>query len=212
MNIGGAILAGGRGQRMGGVDKALLALSASHTLLHVAIARLAPQVDGIVLNANGDPSRFAAFGVPVVADRIDGFVGPLAGLHAVLDDAARSGRWSHVVTVPADTPFLPADLVAGLTAAAADATEIVIAASLGRGHPVIGLWPVCLAGALRDHLTSGAGRSMMAFLAGSPHRLRDFPARPDSDPFFNVNTSEDLEEARRRLVRSTTPGQSPGFV
>jgi molybdopterin-guanine dinucleotide biosynthesis protein A len=110
MKIAGVILAGGLARRMGGGDKALLEL-AGETLLARVIARLKPQVGEMVLNANGDPARFAEFGLPVVADTVEGFAGPLAGILAGMRWAAAKG-YSHVASAAGDTPFFPADLVA----------------------------------------------------------------------------------------------------
>lgn len=199
----GVILAGGRATRMGGGDKALLRLGGA-TLLDRVIARLGPQVGALALNANGDPARFAGCGLPVLPDSVPDRPGPLAGILAALDWAARLGA-GRVVTVPADTPFLPADLVARLLAAA-DGTAPVLAATAGAGsatrsmagglvrHPACGLWPVALRGDLRAALAGGT-RKVADWADGHGARMALF----DGDPFFNVNTPDDLRAAEARL-------------
>jgi len=198
--IAGVILAGGLARRMGGSDKALLEVLGRPLLAHV-IDRLAPQVEEIVLNANGDPARFAGFGLPVVADTVPGFAGPLAGILAGLRWAGARG-YSHVVSAAGDTPFFPTDLVARLVAAAgAQAKPIALAATNDprRGlseQPTFGLWPVDLADDLEISLTVGDMRKIIVW--ASRHGL----ARAVFDdtgayPFFNINTPEDLTEAAR---------------
>ncbi|MDA0720535.1 MAG: molybdenum cofactor guanylyltransferase MobA, partial [Proteobacteria bacterium] len=148
----GVILAGGLATRMGGGDKGLLPLGDSTILGHV-IDRLAPQVAGLALNANGDPARFATVGLPVIADSIAGFAGPLSGVLAGLDWAADQGA-SHIVTAAADTPFLPCDLVPRLQLAGGD-QGLALAASPGGRQPTFGLWPVALREDLRAALLGG---------------------------------------------------------
>jgi molybdenum cofactor guanylyltransferase len=197
----GVILAGGQATRMGGGDKALLDLGGAPMLAQV-IRRLAPQVAGLALNANGDPARFAGFGLPVLADTLPGFAGPLAGVLAGLDWAAREGA-SHIVTAAADTPFLPADLVAVLAAAATQGgTPIALAATASGLHPTFGLWPVALRADLRRALDAGTRKVGAWALEQGAARAR-FDDTPH-DPFFNVNTPEDLALARARLA-----GESP---
>jgi molybdenum cofactor guanylyltransferase len=193
----GVILAGGLSRRMGGGDKALRAVG-GRTLLERAAARLAPQCDGLILNANGDPGRFASFGLPVVADEVEGFAGPLAGVLAALDwTAAHRPAIAFVVSAAADCPFLPRDLVARLHAARGrDGAELAVAASGGRAHPVIGLWSVALREALRHALVVEGCRKVERWTARFPLATADWPIEP-RDPFFNVNTTEDLDEARR---------------
>jgi len=193
----GVILAGGQARRMGGGDKALLELGNGVLLDHV-IARFEPQVAGLALNANGDASRFERFGLPVLADSVPGFVGPLAGVLAGLDWAAAQGA-DHIVTAAADTPFFPADLTPCLILAAEEAgTPIALAATPDpeRGtarHPTFGLWPVGLRDDLRAALRDGV-RKVVAWTDTHGAATANFPA-PDHDPFFNVNTPEDLAQA-----------------
>ena len=188
----GVILAGGLATRMGGGDKALLDLGGS-TLLDQVMERLAPQVAAMALNANGDAARFAAFDAPVLADSIEGFVGPLAGVLAGLDWAAGQGA-ETIVTVAADTPFFPRDLVQTLVAASeGQEAPLVLAATPDGRHPTFGLWPVALRDDVRDALTGGLRKVVQWTDAhGGREALFDGP----DDPFFNVNTPEDLEKAR----------------
>lgn len=192
----GVILAGGQARRMGGGDKGLLMLG-GRTLLARVIARLAPQTEGLVLNANGDAERFAAYGLPVVGDTVGGFVGPLAGVLAGMENAAAQGR-SHVVTAAADTPFFPEDLVAGLERAAAQAgMSIALAGTTEDGrsvrHPTFGLWPVALRSDLRAALEGGL-RKVVLWTDAHGAATAEF----EEGAFFNVNTPEDLAQAEAR--------------
>ena len=194
--VAGVLLAGGLSRRMGGGDKTLKPLSGRPVLAHV-IDRVRPQVAALALNANGDPARFAEYGLPVVADTVEGFAGPLAGVLAGLDWAARAApecRW--LLSAPTDAPFLPKDLAERLVAASARA-EVVVAASGGRSHPVAALWAMSLREALRAALARGI-RKVEDFTRD--HRLAsvEFPTEP-IDPFFNLNRLEDLDEAERLL-------------
>ena len=181
----GLVLAGGLSRRMGGGDKGMFLLQGRPLFTHV-IERLRPQVDAIVLNANGDPARLASTALAVVPDDIAGYPGPLAGIVAGLDYAAdRDFEW--VVSVPADTPFLPHDLVPRLAAARA-AQTMAVAASGGRVHPVVALWPVSMRRKLRDMVTAGLRK---IGIATQDAAIVDWPDQP-VDPFFNVNTPEDL--------------------
>ena len=193
----GVILAGGLARRMGGGDKALRCVG-GQSVLDRLIARLAPQVAFLAINANGDPTRFAATGLPVIADGVPGHPGPLAGVLAGLDWAAGLG-FAEVVTVPGDAPFLPHDLVVRLQQARR-ATAIACAASGGRVHPVVALWPITLRVALRAALESGL-RKVESFAAAQGLVTCEWPADP-IDPFFNVNTPEDLAEADRLVARA----------
>ncbi|MBD3679719.1 MAG: molybdenum cofactor guanylyltransferase MobA [Rhodobacteraceae bacterium] len=194
----GVILAGGQARRMGGGDKGLLPLGES-TILGQVIDRLSPQVAGLALNANGDPARFDDFGLPVLADSIEGFAGPLAGVLAGLDWAAGQGA-EAIVTAAADTPFFPEDLVAKLLTAAEEAGTVIALAATPhpeRGrvrHPTFGLWPVALRDDLRQALTDGLRKVV---LWTDKHGCAEamFPVGR-IDPFFNVNTPEDLEVAQ----------------
>ena len=204
----GIVLAGGKSSRMGGGDKALLPLGGRLLLGHV-VARLRPQVAEIALNANDDPGRFAAFGLPLVADRLHGQMGPLAGVHAGLTwaKAHRSGS-RFVITVAADTPFFPADLVSRLCAATSVTDPKLVVARSERGvHPVFGLWPVSLAPRLEDSLRCGA-RKALDFVAAQQAKEVAFPPIEIGgravDPFFNINRPEDLTEAEA-LLSATAP-------
>ena len=196
----GVLLAGGLARRMGGGDKALRELGGK-TILERVIARARTQTDALVLNANGDPARFAGYGLPVAADGIADFAGPLAGILAGLDWAAAEYpdcRW--VASFATDTPFLPADLVARLCAAVADGAKLACAASAGRSHPVFGLWPISLRGALRAAMVEEAMRKIDAFTARYGCAVIEFPIQP-VDPFFNANKPDDLTEAEALLER-----------
>ena len=195
----GVILAGGQGRRMGGADKALLPLGETTLLAHV-VARLGPQVRAMAISANGDPARFAAYGLPVLPDDVPGFAGPLAGVLAALDWAAEQGA-EAVVTAAADTPFLPRDMATRLAEAAARGTGVAVAASVlpegRRLHPTCALWPVALREELRAALAAGERKlGRWAEAQGAAEAL--FPVHP-RDPFFNVNTPEDLAVARALL-------------
>lgn len=193
----GVILAGGLARRMSGRDKPLLTIG-GRTILERVAARLAPQCDGLVLNANGDPARFAALGLPVIADSVEGFAGPLAGVLAGLDWAAVSRpSAAFVVSIAGDCPFPPADLVARLHGALRESgAELAVAASGGRAHPVIGLWPVALREALRHALVVEGCRKVGAWSARYRLATAAWPIGR-RDPFFNVNSAGDLQEAER---------------
>lgn len=193
--IAGVILAGGRATRMGGGDKGLLALGERPILAHV-VERLAPQVGPLALNANGDPERFAAFGLPVLPDGVPGFAGPLAGVLAGLDWAHAEGA-EAIVTAAADTPFFPRDLAARLAAAAAaEGVPLAMAVTGGDRHPTFGLWPV----ALRDDLGRALGRGLRKVVAWTEPLGCARVEFADPDAFFNVNTPADLERAREMLA------------
>jgi molybdenum cofactor guanylyltransferase len=199
----GLVLAGGLARRMGGGDKALIRIG-NETILQRALARLAPQVSGIVLNANGDPRRFAPFGLPVVADSVPDFAGPLAGILAGLDwVAAKRPDIEWVVSVPGDCPFLPRDLVARLQAARiAEGKPLACAHSGDWRHPVVGLWQVALREDLRHAITIEDLRKIEVWTARHGVALADWPAEP-VDPFFNVNTPEDVEMATKLVALET---------
>ncbi len=201
-DIAGVILAGGLARRMGEMgrnDKALLELGGKPILQHV-IDRLRPQVGRMVINANGDPSRFSAFGLPVAADPVDGFAGPLAGVLAGLNWAAETVPGSNwVATIACDTPFFPPDLVEQMSdGVAAAGADMACAASGGRNHPVFGLWPVALRDALRTALVDEDIRKVDRWTARYRLAVVEFPAKP-FDPFFNANRPEDLEKAERLM-------------
>jgi molybdopterin-guanine dinucleotide biosynthesis protein A len=198
----GVILAGGLARRMGGGDKSLLSLGASSRVLDQVIARLGEQVDQMVLNANGDSARFDEFGLPVVADSLDGFLGPLAGVLAGLDYAAEHG-FDHIVSVAADTPFFPTNLVSALeTASKHMDVPIALAATKIEGgktvrHPTFGLWPVALRDDLRSALQDGL-RKVVLWTDQHGAETHVFESG-DIDPFFNINTPEDLELANKMM-------------
>jgi len=193
--IAGIILAGGRSTRMGGGDKGLRLLSGRTMLRHV-IDRLRPQVEAMAINANGDPARFAVFDLPVLPDPLPD-LGPLGGVLAGLSWAAERES-SHIATVACDTPFFPPDFVERLQLAAAGTDRIVQSASGGRTHPTFALWPVSVAEDLEGFLRREGPSSVRAF-AGDRHAamLVDFPIDGGLDPFFNINTRDDLEKAER---------------
>lgn len=193
----GVLLAGGLARRIGGGDKPLRPL-AGKTLLDHAIARVRPQVRRLIVNANGAPDRFAPWGLPVVADPVPDNPGPLAGVLAGMTWARQNAPdCADLLSVPADTPFLPIDLVACLAAARLQAAmPIACAASAGRRHPVVALWPIALADDLAASLAEGV-RKIDDFFARHGVAVAAFSGQPD--PFFNVNRAEDLQEAERLL-------------
>jgi molybdopterin-guanine dinucleotide biosynthesis protein A len=209
--VTGVILAGGQSRRMGGGDKGLLDLAGKPMLAHV-IERLAPQVGRLIINANGDPARFAGLGLPVVADTVPDFAGPLAGVLAGMRWARANtpaARW--IATAAGDAPLLPTDLVArSLTALRDQPGGIALAQSGGELHPVIGLWPVALADDLEAQLTQGV-RKVLAWT----DRHGTVPVAfalvavggAELDPFFNANTPQDLDALRAALARAeSVPG------
>ena len=195
--IPGVLLAGGLARRMGGGDKPMRTIGGK-TILGRVIARLAPQCDALILNANGDPARFASFGLPVIADSVADFPGPLAGILAALDwIAANRPEVKRVLSAAADCPFLPRDLVARLEQArAAENAELAVAASDGQTHPVIGLWSVHLRDELRHALVKEDVRKIDRWTARYKLATVSWPAAP-LDPFFNANTVDDIAEADR---------------
>jgi molybdenum cofactor guanylyltransferase len=193
----GVLLAGGLARRMGGGDKPMRQI-AGRTILARVIARLKPQCDGLILNANGDPARFAAFGLPVIPDSVADLPGPLAGILASLDWAAASRpEVSWVLSAAADCPFLPRDLVARLHRARADENaQLAVAASDGQSHPVIGLWSVGLREELRHALVVEDVRKIDRWTARYRLATVTWPV-DDLDPFFNANTVDDIAAAER---------------
>ncbi len=196
----GVLLAGGQARRMGGGDKCLRHLAGRPILAHV-IERTRPQVDDLILNANGDPGRFDDFGLQVVPDVIEGFAGPLAGVLTGMEWArVHQPDCPWIVTIATDTPFFPADLVPAMMAALEnEQAELACAVSDGRTHPVFGLWPVSLADALRSAMVDEDMRKVDRFTGR--YRLAEavFSTAP-FDPFFNTNRPEDLEQAERLLA------------
>jgi molybdopterin-guanine dinucleotide biosynthesis protein A len=197
-NLAAMILAGGRSQRMGGGDKSLLQLGGETILARVA-ARIRPQVAALALNANGDPARFAGYDLGVIPDGVTGYAGPLAGILTALDWSARAvPDASHILTVAADTPFLPHDLVARLKAAINAGAVAAVPQSGGRVHHVIGLWPVAQRDLLRRMLVDEGVRRAEDWVRRIGAVPVGFEAQP-FDPFFNVNTPADLEAASAML-------------
>lgn len=198
-NIMGVVLAGGRSQRMGGREKALIDLAGEPMLAHI-LQRFGPQVGALAINANGDPERFTTFSLPVIADLVPDFPGPLAGILAGLRwaIAARSGA-THIATVSSDAPFIPLDLVARLAEAAmAAGGGIAVAQSSGKPQPVVGLWPLGIADELEATLATGE-RRVHRWVEMQGSEIVDFAPMEIGgrtiDPFFNVNTPADLAEA-----------------
>ena len=197
IKIPGVLLAGGLARRMGGGDKPMRTI-AGRTILDRVIARLKPQCDGLILNANGDSARFAAFGLPVIADGVADFPGPLAGILAALDwAAANRPDVKLVLSAAADCPFLPRDLVLRLFGALnTEKAELAVAASDGQSHPVIGLWSVGLREQLRHALVVEDIRKIDRWTARYRLATVTWPTTP-LDPFFNANTMDDIAEADR---------------
>jgi molybdopterin-guanine dinucleotide biosynthesis protein A len=193
----GVLLAGGLARRMGGGDKPMRQIG-GRTILERVIARLKPQCDGLLLNANGDPARFAAFGLPVIPDTVKDFPGPLAGILAGLDWAAANRPDAEfILSAASDCPFLPRDLVARLhRARIAENAQLAVAASDGQSHPVIGLWSVGLREELRHALGVEDIRKIDRWTARYRLVTVEWSAEP-LDPFFNANTMDDIAAAER---------------
>ena len=193
------LLAGGKSRRMGGGDKNMIELGGQPMLSHV-MARAVPDGVDVLINANGDPGRYASFGLPVLADVIDGFAGPLAGVLTGLEHAAQAmPHATHVISLATDAPFLPADLGARLIAAVEGGADMAQAASDGRRHPVFGIWPVSMAAALRTALIDEGLRKIDDFTARYDCAVIAFAPEWDGapDPFTNLNTPEDVAAAQR---------------
>jgi molybdenum cofactor guanylyltransferase len=193
----GVLLAGGLARRMGGGDKPMRRIG-GRSILERVIARLKPQCDSLILNANGDPARFASFNLPVIADNVADFPGPLAGILAALDWAAAvRPDIAWILSAAADCPFLPRDLVARLHEARADEdAQLAVAASGGQSHPVIGLWSVALREELRHALVKEDIRRIDRWTARYRLATVTWPTTP-LDPFFNANTMDDIAQAER---------------
>ena len=196
--VTGVIVAGGLSRRMGGGDKALLEIGGV-TILDRVLACLSGQCVGIVINANGDPKRFADTGLPIVADNVPGHPGPLAGVLAGLDWlATQNNGVEWLLSVPGDCPFLPDDLVERLHQARRKMGTGVPLACARSGewrHPVVGLWPLALREDLRRALTVEDLRKIEVWTARHGVAVADWPDKP-VDPFFNVNTPEDAARAK----------------
>ena len=212
MKLVGLLLAGGQSRRMGGGDKALRVIGGV-SLLERVIERMRPQVETLVLNANGDPARFAGFGLPVVPDSVPDYAGPLAGLLAGLDwTAEHRPDCPYIVSVATDAPFLPGDLVSRLVRGMEKSgADLACAASGGQPHPVIGLWPVRLREDLQRAVVVETVRKVDVWTAR--HRLATVPFPSDPiDPFFNANRPEDLTSAaalRAAEEDRGLPGETP---
>ncbi len=197
----GVILAGGLARRMGGGDKPLRLLGGRPMLSHV-VERFAPQVDALVINANGDPARFSEYGLPIVPDPVGDNPGPLAGLLAgLLHARAIDPQMTHVATAAGDTPFLPHDLVAKLSTALVGTSSptIAIPRSSSGTHQVFGLFPVEITDELALGLHDGSARKVMAWVERHPNVIVDFGDDHDIDPFFNANSPDDLKKGEEYL-------------
>lgn len=200
--VAGVLLAGGQARRMGGGDKGLLTLGGRPLLEHV-IDRARPQVSSLILNTNSDPSPYAGYGLPVVADVIDGYAGPLAGILSGLEwVAANAPQAVWMASFTSDAPFIPGDLVARLAAAVeATGADLACARSDGRTHPVFGLWRIDLREELRRAMLEEDMRKIDRWTARYQIEHVDFATEP-VDPFFNINRPEDLQAAEQLLVDS----------
>jgi len=203
----GLVLAGGLARRMGGGDKARIAIGGL-TILHRVLACLTPQCIQLVINANGDPARFADTKLPVVADSVPDFAGPLAGILAGLDwMALHLPQCEWLASAPGDCPFLPNDLIARLHAARVAAGALLACARSGEWrHPVVGLWPLALREDLRRALAAEGLRKIEIWTARHGVAIADWPAEP-VDPFFNVNTPDDA--ARAQMMAARVPEIQP---
>ena len=191
------LLAGGQARRMGGGDKNLMMLAGKPVLRHV-LDRVDFADRPLMINANGDPARYAAFGLPVCADVIDDYAGPLAGILTGLEwVAANHSDYSHMVSLATDAPFLPVNLIAVLESAIGDGAEIAQAMSLHRRHPVFAIWPVAIAGALRDAVIDEGVRKIDDFTARYHCVTVEFAGTPD--PFMNLNRPDDFDLATQIL-------------
>ncbi len=198
-DIAGVLLAGGLSRRMGGGDKCLRTLG-GRSILERIVATVRPQVGPLVLNANGDPARFAHLHLPVASDVVEGYAGPLAGVLTGIEwvrGTAPGIAW--VASFATDAPFIPSDLVARMAAALErEGADLACARSAGQDHPVFGLWPVRLAGDLRRAMVEEGIRRVDAWTSRYRLAVADFAVEP-VDPFFNANRPEDLAEAERLL-------------
>jgi molybdopterin-guanine dinucleotide biosynthesis protein A len=206
-DIPGVVLAGGLARRMGGGDKPLRNIGGTSILRRV-VTRLAPQCAGLIINANGDPARFANFGLPVVADNVADHPGPLAGILAALDwTAANRPEVTSILSAPGDCPFLPRDLVSRLVAArSTQQAELAVASSGQQTHPVVGLWSVRLRDELRRALVIEGVRKIDRWTSRYPLVTVEWPTEP-LDPFFNANTVDDLAEAEHLCRLDDQSGQ-----
>lgn len=202
--LAGVLLAGGLARRMGGGDKSLKTLGGL-SILERIVAKIRPQVDYLMINANGDASRFASYGLPVRADVVGGHRGPLAGILTGMDWAAdEHPECRHVLSFATDAPFLPDDLAERLHRAVEDGADLACAESNGRAHPVFGIWPVGLRDALRRAMVEEDMRTISSWTARYHIRHVSFDVDP-VDPFFNVNKPDNLIEAEAMLSAVSAP-------
>ena len=201
MKIAAGFLAGGLARRMGGGDKAEIQL-AGRSLLDWQLAKTT-HIDVRLINANGPAARLAHYGLPVVADKLSGYLGPLAGIHALLHHLQKAHPdITHLLSFATDAPFVPADLDRQLIdAAKTEKAEIIMAASGGRHHPVFALWPVSLCAALEQAINEDEVRKIDDFTAGYHTALVEFSGTPD--PFMNINSPEDLAKAEALISHSS---------
>lgn len=200
-NIGGVILAGGQSRRMQGQNKSFMTLDHKPMILHV-IMRLQAQLSSIAINANDDLDIYRGFGTPVISDKIKNYAGPLAGIASAMEWGEKAGL-SHIVTVATDTPFFPENLVQKL-AEQDEGNIITIARSGGFKHPAFGIWQTDLHADLTHWLKTSDTMKVMAYVMDHYHDFADFEFAGDLDPFFNVNTPEDLAIAERYLTGGKT--------
>lgn len=203
----GVILAGGQARRMGGIDKALVPLGGT-TLIERAVARASVQVADLIINANGDLTRFSQLGLPVVPDRVAGFVGPLAGIFAAFEwMRANRPRAFWLASFACDCPFFPMDMIERLIESTGRNRALVgiAASSSGQHHPVFAVWNAEIQATSEDVLVKGGFRKMDDFIATLPNVRVSFAADP-IDPFVNINTPEDLARAEEYIVEQGAMG------
>ncbi len=202
-SILGGVLAGGLSRRMGGKDKSLMMLGERTLMAHV-IQRLQLQMNEVIINANGDPDRYSELDNPVVSDKFDGFCGPLAGIHALMEYAHDQNQgFTHILSVAADTPFFPPDFADRCMAMTDDQNTIILAKSDNNRHPVFGLWPLSLRPALSEFLQLAQTRKVLAFVQQHSYQYAEFDLLENNgkqfDPFFNINHPDDLTIANSML-------------
>ncbi|MGI9353358.1 MAG: molybdenum cofactor guanylyltransferase MobA [Rhizobiaceae bacterium] len=196
IDVLGVVLAGGLSRRMGGAEKSLLNINDAPLIARVS-DRLKQQVTGIIINANGNRDRFGFLNLPVTGDTVEGYAGPLAGVLAGMRWASENTNATHIITAAADTPFFPIDYADSMIAKTVrDNIQIALASSNGRRHPVFGLWNLDLADELEDFLVKEEGRKVMLFVERHRNCLVEFEGS-DPDPFFNVNTPDDMHLAEK---------------
>ena len=192
----GVILAGGLSRRMEGTEKSLLNINEIPLIARVT-DRMKQQVPEMIINANGDEERFSFLDLPVVRDTVEGFAGPLAGVLSGMRWASENTTATHIITAASDTPFFPMDYVGNMVReTVSNDVRIALASSNDRRHPVFGLWTIDLADELEDFLVKQEGRKVMMFVERHPNCLVEFEGS-DPDPFFNVNTPDDMQLAEK---------------